>query len=77
MSKFRRLRQRALKKGDTIFIQYGVDRLGQYWWHCNGEYGGPFCTRSEAEKNSQVTVFGPQCEFTDGGQWDPAWNNPQ
>jgi hypothetical protein len=38
---------------------------------------GPFQTKEQAEEDQRVTIMGPQCEVTLGGQWDPAWDKPQ
>ncbi len=69
MSKLRRLLRHALKKDDPIFIDYGIDPLGRYWWRCYGEYRGPFLTKNEAIKDADVTIPGPPCEITFSG-WD-------
>jgi hypothetical protein len=34
---------------------------------------GPFLSEDEA----RIDAFGPDCKFTDGGRWDPAWEKPQ
>ena len=83
-----KLAKRKWREGDTVFISYGRDQSGGWWWveanvhgrlHDISQYrrAGPFRTRAEAEKDSQLTTFGPQCEITHGGQWDPAWDNLQ
>jgi len=35
---------------------------------------GPFTTVAEVEKNQQLVLLGPECEVTEGGMWDPAWD---
>jgi hypothetical protein len=67
--------------GDKVTFNYGIDYDGQRWWWCDqylaGKKHGPFRTEAECERHSEVTVFGPKCKFTDGGQWDPAWDRKQ
>jgi hypothetical protein len=38
---------------------------------------GPFRTDAEVTESQRVTLFGEQCKVTEGGMWDPAWNNLQ
>jgi hypothetical protein len=38
---------------------------------------GPFDTEAEAEEAARIAVVGPDCEMTEGGMWNPAWNKPQ
>ncbi len=89
MIKWRRLQKaRSWKQGDTVFTSYGQDHQGGWWRveaHIHGRmydisqyrHGGPFRTKAEALRDSQIQIFGPQCEIADGGQWDPAWDRPQ
>ena len=58
-----------------------------YWWADENEdpspeqvmenLHGPFDTEAEAKEASRIAVLGPNCEVTEGGTWDPAWNKPQ
>jgi hypothetical protein len=41
------------------------------------EIHGPFKTEEEADEDLRVTIMGPQCKVTYGGQWDPAWDKLQ
>jgi hypothetical protein len=68
------------KAGERVDICYGKDADGRWWWVSDwNSIGlcGPFATRKQAEKDSEVTIFGPQCEFKHGGRWDPAWDQKQ
>jgi hypothetical protein len=38
--------------------------------------GGPFNTQAEADAAAEIAVAG-DCEVTDAGAWDPAWERPQ
>ncbi len=38
---------------------------------------GPFDTEAEAQEAARIAVLGPDCEVTEGGTWDPAWEKPQ
>jgi hypothetical protein len=38
---------------------------------------GPFETEAELHNHEELTLLGPDCEVTDGGMWDPAWDKPQ
>jgi hypothetical protein len=41
------------------------------------EWHGPFKTDAELYEDQRVTLFGSQCEITEGGMWDPAWDKAQ
>jgi hypothetical protein len=41
------------------------------------QHHGPFNSEEEADRNSELVMLGAQCEITDGGMWDPAWDKPQ
>ena len=41
------------------------------------ELHGPFKTDAEVAESQRLTLLGPQCEVTEGGMWDPAWDRPQ
>ena len=48
--------------------------------HADGpgvELHGPFKTDAEVAESQRLTLLGPQCEVTEGGMWDPAWDRPQ
>ena len=83
-----KLAKRKWKEGDVVFISYGRDQSGGWWWveaslrgciHDISQYrhGGPFRTQAEAHGDSEIKTLGPQCEVVFGGQWDPAWDRPQ
>jgi hypothetical protein len=84
-----KLGKRKWKEGEKVFLSYAHGQSGWWWVQANirelrlqhdiSQYphGGPFHTLAEAERDSQVATFGPQCKFKDGGQWDPAWDRPQ
>jgi hypothetical protein len=38
--------------------------------------GGPYATQAEADAAAENAVAG-DCEVTDAGAWDPAWEQPQ
>jgi hypothetical protein len=77
------------KVGDVIHTQTVVAASGFYWFEIpagwreedgiprNVTLHGPFRSDAEVQKNQRVVLFGPQCKVTEGGQWDPAWDNPQ
>jgi hypothetical protein len=65
------------KLGEAVFIDYGTDQIGRWWWRSLGEHGGPSRTQAEARKNSTDAILGPQCEIKEGGAWDPAWERTQ
>jgi hypothetical protein len=85
-----RLVKRKWKDGDVVFMDYGRDADGLWWWRVGdgrSPYGrypldpdihhGPFLTEAEAQRDSEITILGPQCKIEDGGTWDPAWDRPQ
>jgi len=41
------------------------------------EWHGLFKTDAELKEHQRVTLLGPQCEVTEGGMWDPAWDMAQ
>jgi hypothetical protein len=69
------------KLGEKIVIETGQDDHGNWWWReatrDDQTPHGPFRTKREAEKDSEVTVLGPQCKFSEGGAWDSAWDGTQ
>lgn len=74
-------KRRRPQVGDVIFIDYGRDPRGQYWWRCDWDdslhSGGPFATEAEARKHAEVSILGPQCKVESGGMWDPGWSKMQ
>ena len=68
-----------MKVGDKIVTEYGQGRDGKWYWRVEGEKDihGPFATNKAAERDSEITLYGPDCEFRHGGQWDPAWDQMQ
>jgi hypothetical protein len=83
-----RLAKRKWKTGDTVCISYAENILG-YWWaetdrDLNGlhdisqfRHGGPFATKAEAVRDSEIKLLGTQFQIKYGGMWDPAWDRPQ
>jgi hypothetical protein len=70
--------QGTMKDGSTVFYWVEVPEgmtneqaAKTQKWH------GPFKTDAEADEDFRVVVLGPQCEITDGGTWDPAWDKLQ
>jgi hypothetical protein len=55
------------KLGEAVFIDYGTDQIGRWWWRSLGEHGGPSRTQAEARKNSTDAILGPQCEIAARG----------
>ena len=41
------------------------------------ELHGPFDTEAEADEAARIAILGPDCEVTEGGMWNPAWDKPQ
>ncbi|MFZ2076670.1 MAG: hypothetical protein WAV38_08485 [Xanthobacteraceae bacterium] len=41
------------------------------------QHYGPFGSDAEVKESQRVTLLGEQCEVTEGGMWDPAWDRPQ
>ena len=56
-----------------------------YWWATENidlspeeaDLHGPFDTEAEAEEAARIAVIGPDCDVTEGGMWDPAWEKSQ
>jgi hypothetical protein len=85
-----KLAKRKWKDGDPVFVSYAKNALG-YWWAETEDalcghpdidirqfrHGGLFATEAEAGRDSEIKLFGPQCQIKYGGQWDPAWDRPQ
>jgi hypothetical protein len=77
------LRAKYPALGEKVVIDYGRDQEGQWYWRerTRGNHNithGPFPTKREAEKDSEVVTLGPQCKITETGlDWDPAWDRPQ
>jgi hypothetical protein len=69
------------KVGEKIEIETGQDLRGQWYWReatmSDHSLHGPFRTKRQALRNAEITVFGPRCKFTEGGEWDPAWDRVQ
>jgi hypothetical protein len=69
------------KVGEKIVIETGQDIHGQWYWRettrNDHSLHGPFRTESEAHRDSQIIVLGPQCKIEEGIQWDPAWDKVQ
>ena len=72
-----------LKQGSAVFISLGQDPDGKWWWvedtspggrppgliRDDERCGGPFDTKEEADKDSQIQLLGPQCEVRYGGTY--------
>jgi hypothetical protein len=41
------------------------------------QHHGPFLTDAMVNESQRITLFGEQCELTEGGMWDPNWNKLQ
>jgi hypothetical protein len=75
--------------GVPIHTRIARVRLGPqttyFWWasenpHPNPEeleLHGPFESEAEADEAARIAVVGPDCEITEGGTWEPAWDRPQ
>jgi hypothetical protein len=65
--------------GQMTWVDYGITPDGRWVWKCDARnaYGGPFATKAEAQKHSEITLLGPQYKINEGGEWDPAWDRPQ
>jgi hypothetical protein len=73
--------------GVAIVVRNGKERF--YWFEIPEGYGekplpppgatlhGPFKTEAELHHHEELTLLGPDCQVTDGGMWDPAWEKPQ
>jgi hypothetical protein len=59
---------------DKVIVDYGTDELGRYYWRKRGErtQHGPFATEKEATRDSEVVIFGQQCEIKECGSIDGA-----
>jgi hypothetical protein len=70
------LRAKFPAVGELIEIETGQDIHGQWRETTRSDHTlhGPFRTEREAQKDSEVTVLGPQCKITEGGLWNPAWD---
>jgi hypothetical protein len=73
------------RAGNRIDCHLALDTEGRFWW-ADAPPGvdprtrplhGPFRSEAEAEEDFRVTVLGPQCEVTEGGTWDPKWDEKQ
>jgi len=81
--------KRKFKAGDVnnieyvVHVDFGIDKNGKYWWFAVQQdgspvkTGGPFVTEAAAQRDAEVAIFGSQCQFEDGGQWDPNWEQKQ
>jgi hypothetical protein len=49
----------------------------QAGWPDGTDIHGPFRTATEVEENQRSVLLGPDCEVTNGGMWDPAWDRLQ
>jgi hypothetical protein len=81
--------QRKMEVGEMIKAQ--AFRVGGmlYWFEVpegfvqedglpsDVEIFGPFKTDAEVDESMRLVLLGPQCEVTEGGMWDPAWDTLQ
>jgi hypothetical protein len=87
----RRAMKRKSKVGDMVSAQtIRVRHTGEfYWFECAKDFDrrdgippdavlhGPFKTEAEVNESQRVVLLGPQCEVTEGGNWDSAWDRLQ
>jgi hypothetical protein len=79
--------QRKWKGGEVIKTQSFKDAGGMLYWFeepegfaredglpSDVEIFGPFKTDAEVEKSQRLVLLGPQCQVTEGGMWNPAWD---
>ena len=83
------VKRKKRKVGDVNHTQTVVAAGGFYWFEIPAGWReedgtlrsvtlhGPFRSDAEVKKNQRVVLFGPQAVVKEGGQWDPAWDNPQ
>ena len=82
--------RRRWQEATVIHTQSLRDASGQHYWFVipegwkredglpdGVELHGPFKTAAEADENQRLVLLGPQCEVTEGGMWDPAWDRMQ
>jgi hypothetical protein len=36
---------------------------------------GPFDSKTECDRNRNITMLGPDCTVTDCAEWDPSWGD--
>lgn len=41
------------------------------------KHHGPFKSDEEVKESQRLVLLGEQCEVTEAGTWDPAWDKPQ
>jgi hypothetical protein len=66
--------------GEKVVVDTGQGPGGQWYWRLRAnpkDIHGPFPTKREADRDSEITLFGPDCKITNSGQWDPAWDQKQ
>jgi hypothetical protein len=81
--------QRKWKGGEVIKAQrFKADGM-LYWFEepegfaredglpSDVEIFGPFKTDAEVDESMRLVLLGPQCEVTEGGMWDQAWDTLQ
>jgi hypothetical protein len=86
----RATKARALDVGTVIHTQTVATTTGDfYWFECPDNFSledglppgaimhGPFKTDAEVNESQRLTLLGPQCKVTEGGEWDPNWNRLQ
>lgn len=92
MNKQQRRAARKMALGTKIEVAgYAFDaegKSGLYWFVIpdgmtreeafdTQEHYGPFATEAEAVDSQRLVLFGEQCQVTEGGMWDPAWDRLQ
>jgi hypothetical protein len=87
----RATKARKLDIGTRIDTQTVRTTTGDfYWFECPENFSleddglppgtamhGPFKTEAEVAEDQRLTLLGPQCVVTEGGEWDPNWNRVQ
>ena len=82
---------RKMKVGDVVYAQTAINsRTGELYWFKSSSidvpltqwpprecWYGPFKTDAECREHQRLTLLGPQCVVTYGGEWDPNWTKPQ
>jgi hypothetical protein len=79
-----------VRKATIRDVHLMCDPEGDWWWfesahgvdsmaalRSGAMLHGPFESERQADRDSQVTLFGSDVEVTDRGMWDPKWDEKQ